>query len=65
MSGVRFPEGKRDLSRPHRVQTGYGAHPVSYPMGTAGSLPGGGGIKARDMKQTLHFPIRLHGIVLY
>jgi hypothetical protein len=25
----------------HRVQNGSGAHPVSYPMGTRGSFPGG------------------------
>jgi hypothetical protein len=25
----------------HRVQTGSGAHPASYPMGTGDSLPGG------------------------
>jgi hypothetical protein len=25
----------------HSVQTGSGAHPVSYPMGTGGSFPGG------------------------
>jgi hypothetical protein len=25
----------------HRVQTGSGAHPASYPMGTTDSLPGG------------------------
>jgi hypothetical protein len=25
----------------HRVQTGSGAHPASYPMGTRGSFPGG------------------------
>jgi hypothetical protein len=25
----------------HVVHTGSGAHPVSYPMGTGGSFPGG------------------------
>jgi hypothetical protein len=25
----------------HRAQTGSGAHPASYPMGTSGSFPGG------------------------
>jgi hypothetical protein len=25
----------------HRAQTGYGAHPVSYPMSTGGSVSGG------------------------
>jgi hypothetical protein len=30
-----------DFSLPHRVQTGSGAHPASYPMGTWDSFPGG------------------------
>jgi hypothetical protein len=30
----------RDFSVLHVVQTGSGAHPASYPMGTDGSLPG-------------------------
>jgi hypothetical protein len=38
MIGVPFPEGARNLSLLHRVQTGYGAHPASYPMGTGGSF---------------------------
>jgi hypothetical protein len=32
--------GKR-FSLLHSVQTGSGAHPASYPMGTAGDFPGG------------------------
>jgi hypothetical protein len=31
----------RDLSLVYSVQTGYWAHPASYPMGTGGSVPGG------------------------
>jgi hypothetical protein len=37
---VRIPAEVGNFSR-HRVQTGSGAHPASYPMGTRGSLPGG------------------------
>jgi hypothetical protein len=40
-SRVRFPAGVGNLSLHHRVQTGSGAHPASYPMGTRGSFPGG------------------------
>jgi hypothetical protein len=36
---VRFP-AVLDLSLLHSVQTGSGAHPASYPMGTGGSFPG-------------------------
>jgi hypothetical protein len=31
---VRIPAGARDFSLHHRVQTGSGAHPASYPMVT-------------------------------
>jgi hypothetical protein len=37
---VRFPAGAGNFSLHHRVQTGCGAHPASYPMGTVGSFPG-------------------------
>jgi hypothetical protein len=33
-SRVRFPAGAGNFSLHHRVQTGSGAHPASYPMGT-------------------------------
>jgi hypothetical protein len=36
----------------HSVQTGSGAHPASYPMGTMGSLAGGE--SSIDMKLTIH-----------
>jgi hypothetical protein len=42
-SRVRFPAGDGNFSLHHRVQNGSGAHPASYPMGTRGSFPGGGG----------------------
>jgi hypothetical protein len=35
------------------VQTGSGAHPASYPMGTGGSFPGG---KARPGRDADHSP---------
>jgi hypothetical protein len=40
-SGVRVPAGAGDFSFHHRVQTGSGAHPASYPMGTGASFRGG------------------------
>jgi hypothetical protein len=39
-SRVRFPSGTGNFSLYHRVQNGSGAHPASYPTGTAGSFPG-------------------------
>jgi hypothetical protein len=38
---VRFPTGGKDFSFLHSVQTGSGANPASYPVGTGCSLPGG------------------------
>jgi hypothetical protein len=38
---VQFAEGAIYCFLLHRVQTGPGAHPASYPMGTGGSFPGG------------------------
>jgi hypothetical protein len=40
MIGVRIPEGAGNFSLRHRVQTGSGAYPTSYPMGTGGSFHG-------------------------
>jgi hypothetical protein len=37
--GVRVPVGSRIVL--HVAQTGSGAHPASYPMGTRSSFPGG------------------------
>jgi hypothetical protein len=37
---VRFPTVAEDFSSNPCVQTGSGAHPASYPMGTGGSFPG-------------------------
>jgi hypothetical protein len=39
-SGVRVPAGAGNFSLHHCVQTGSGARPASYPMGTRGSFPG-------------------------
>jgi hypothetical protein len=41
MIGIRVPAGAGNFSLRHRVQTDSGAHPVSHPMGTGGSFPGG------------------------
>jgi hypothetical protein len=40
-SVVRVPVGTGNLSLHFRLQTGSGARPDSYPMGTRGSFPGG------------------------
>jgi hypothetical protein len=37
--GVPVPVGSEGFL--HIVETGSGAHPASYPMGTGGSFPGG------------------------
>jgi hypothetical protein len=42
---------KKALSQ--NVQTGSGAHPASYPMGTGGPFPGG---KARSGRDAHHSP---------
>jgi hypothetical protein len=75
--GVRVLAGAGNFSLHHRVQTGSGAHPPSYPMGTMGSFPG---IKRQgrvadhsppssaEVKNAWSYtftpPIRLHGMVL-
>jgi len=41
MIGVRFPAGAGNFSFRHRVQTGSGADPSSYPMDTGVSFPEG------------------------
>jgi len=46
--GGSNPGGGRDFSA--LVQTGPGAHPASYTMGTV-SFPGGGGIMARAWRR--------------
>jgi hypothetical protein len=38
---VRVPIGDGNFSRHHRVQTGNGAHPASYTVGSRSSSPGG------------------------
>jgi hypothetical protein len=74
--GVRFPAGAGNFYLRHRVQTGSGAHPTFYPIGTSGSFLG---LKwpgreadhsppySAEVKECvecyLHSPIRLHGVV--
>jgi hypothetical protein len=41
MLGIRFPAGVGNFPLRFRVQPSSGAHPVSYPMGTGISFPGG------------------------
>jgi hypothetical protein len=50
---VRFPIEAEDFSCSLCVQTGSGAHPASYPMGSGGSFPGG---KARPGRDADHSP---------
>jgi hypothetical protein len=51
--GVRSPAGAKDFSCNLCVQTGSGAHPVSYKMGTGGQFPGS---KARPGCDADHSP---------
>jgi hypothetical protein len=50
---VWSPTRAEDFSSSPCVQTGSGAHPASYPMGTGGSFPGG---KARPGRDADHSP---------
>jgi hypothetical protein len=49
--GVRYPTKAEDFSSSLCVQTGSGAHPASYPVGTGGSFPG---VKARPGRDADH-----------
>jgi hypothetical protein len=50
---VRSPTGAEDFSSSPCDQTGSGAHPASYTMGTGGPFPGG---KARPGHDADHSP---------
>jgi hypothetical protein len=50
---VRSLTEAEDFSSSPCVQSGCGAHPASYSMGTGGSFPGG---KARPGRDTDHSP---------
>jgi hypothetical protein len=76
-AGVRVSEWTRDFSVLHSVQSGSGAHPAFYPVGSGCSIPSGKivrGVKlttllrlvprSRMVELYLHSPIRLHGVVL-
>jgi hypothetical protein len=52
-TGVRTPTEAEDFSSSLCVQTGSGAHPVSCPMGTGGSFPGGKARPGRDADHSL------------
>jgi hypothetical protein len=54
MVGVRFPAGAGNFFLRHCIQTSSGVHPASYPMGTRGSFPGGGGGSGRGVNLTSH-----------
>jgi hypothetical protein len=51
--GVWFPAGVKDFSSNLCVQTGSGAHPASYPLGTGGPFPRS---KAWPGRDTDHSP---------
>jgi hypothetical protein len=51
--GVRSPAGAKDFYSSLCIQTGSGAHPASYTMGTGGPFPGG---KARPGRDADHSP---------
>jgi hypothetical protein len=51
MIGIRFSAGAGNFTLRHRVQTGSGAHPASYPMDT-GLFPWG--LSGRGVKLTIH-----------
>jgi hypothetical protein len=74
--GVQVPVGE-DFSRLHFVQTGSGAHPVSYPMGTGALSPeikATGGVmltthfnlvpRSRYVDLYINSLIHLHGVML-
>jgi hypothetical protein len=50
---VRSPTGAEDFSSSPCVQTGSGAHPASYLMGTGGPFPGGKARPGRDADHSL------------
>jgi hypothetical protein len=45
---LTVPAGEKDFSSGLCVQTGSGAHPASYTMGTGGPFPGGKARLGRD-----------------
>jgi len=60
-----------DVSSVGHIQTGSGAHPASYLMGTGGSFPGSeadhsppSNAEVKDVWSYTSTPIRLHGVVL-
>jgi hypothetical protein len=60
---VQFPAVAGNFSLHHRIQTGFRAHPASYPLGTGSSFPGGKA--AGIVKLTTHLHLvprpRMHG----
>jgi hypothetical protein len=52
-AGVWSPTEAEDFSSNLCVQTGSGAHPASYIMGTGGSFPGGKARPGRDSDHSL------------
>jgi hypothetical protein len=63
-SGVRVSAEAENFSLHHRTQTGSGAHPASYPMGTGGFFTGAKAAGSRSWPLTSTPSTRLHGAVL-
>jgi hypothetical protein len=73
-SRVRFAAAPENFSLHHRFQNGPGTHPTSYPISASDPFPGGVKRPGREsdhsppssaeVKECLHSPIRLHGVVL-
>jgi hypothetical protein len=75
MNGGSSPAGAGNFSLHHRVQTGFEAHPASYPMGNRGSLSGSKAAGAwswppqssAEVKNAWSYtsapPVRLHSVV--
>jgi hypothetical protein len=67
-TGVRVSAGYRNFSLHHRVQTGSGAHPASYPMGTGVFSPDHSPPYSAEIKNAWSYtstpPISFHEVVL-
>jgi hypothetical protein len=77
MIGFRVSAGAGNFSLHHRIPTGSGAHPASYPIGTRGSFSvvkrpwreaDHSTLSSAEVKECvelyLYSPIRLYGMVL-
>jgi hypothetical protein len=54
---VRFPAGRKAKSLLYVVQTGFGVHPASYPVGIGDYFLGGGGYGGQGVKLTTYLQV--------